>query len=279
MRNSISTTHNLVLIWACMACMDHGLDVQTANTQMETSSAANSRTIADVSLSRRHKKDTGWHPRFNALASLLVQLNPSAAYRLTIPGVHSAQRQLLMARRPCCVLPLMSMGEADEQLAATGRASPAGFSRRQILTGGLAAVALLSQSPRAAEASLGSARGAVTSPPGLNSQFKDTDYFEALDPRKQAQVQTLLKPVQIEQLRSDIAVQKDKLQTQIEFVVQGKEQRTEKLRELRARFGSLSKKVAQADVDLNMAQLELNKIEGGTPENKTDMDTALQKDM
>jgi len=279
MRNSISTSaYNLVLVWACVA---HGLRVQSANTQMESMPDANSGTVAEVNLSSRPESDTGWlRPRFQALASLLVQLNPASAYSLTTPGVHSTRRPLLMGRS---LPPLMRLGEADESPAAdnaaTQEAAHRGFSRRQILTGGLAAAALLSQVPRSAEASFGSARGAVTSPPKAQTDFGNLDIFEALDPRKQAQVQSLLKPLEIEQLRSGIKLQRDKLQTQIEFAITSNEQRTAKLKELRERWDMLTKQVSKIDADLDMAQLVANKVQSKVGEDKASTSKELQEEL
>ena len=69
--------------------------------------------------------------------------------------------------------------------------------KRRLLAGGLLSAAFLI--PHSAEASFGSARGAVTSFPKLTNEI-NLDKFESLDPRKQKQVQSVQQPDQINSL-------------------------------------------------------------------------------
>lgn len=136
-----------------------------------------------------------------------------------------------------------SSNEASRQRLSSAKA------RRQLLSGGLVALALIGTQPSVA--SFGSARGGVTSQPKLTFDV-NVDNFEALDPRKQAQVQSLLRPSQVDQLLDELGLQKQALRARIELFRQTTEKRFAKVTALREKRDALLQRILTIQAELLM---------------------------
>ena len=111
------------------------------------------------------------------------------------------------------------------------------LSRRNILAIGGAA-ASLALAPRPAQASFGSARGAVTSPPVLGSI--ELEKLQDLTPKKRKQIESVLTPRQAEALRLQIEAERAGLLQQYEQEKRRGQQRVEAQRVVKQQIDATS---------------------------------------
>ena len=115
---------------------------------------------------------------------------------------------------------------------------------------GLAAATLLA--PRPAEASFGSARGAVTSPPKLRTVF-DLQGLNSLDPIKQAQVESALQPSQVDQLLKELQQRRLDLQSRIDTMASDIA-RDRDIQQAEANVEKAEEKVLKLEAELQQAE-------------------------
>lgn len=277
------TMCKLVIASVCFICLGQGARI-TAQGRTSRKPSFYSRTLAEASQPRGHLDDRGsFREPVDTFAALLLAHKPAAAYNQLFPGVripvgdstflrHGVTQGPhshitgLRSRGHSSAIRMRAPGEPFKERTSGHSTLPSdrvlspGLSRAKFLAGagGLAAAALLA-APRTAEASFGSARGAVTSPPNLKLDA-DLDSLLQLDPRKEAQVQSLLKPGQIEQLRLELKQQANRLENQIESTLMTADQREKNLQSLREKQDLASQQVAKlkgliSDQDKLVAQL------------------------
>ena len=146
--------------------------------------------------------------------------------------------------------PLRRAPSARPTSAVPARPSFAAITRRKSLIAGLAAATLLA--PRPAEASFGSARGAVTSPPKLKTGF-DLQGLEALDPVKQAQVESALLPSQADQLLKELEQKRTELQARLDSLARDIT-RDRDIQTLETKVKQAEEKVQKLEAELQQAE-------------------------
>ena len=96
--------------------------------------------------------------------------------------------------RCLALLMVLALGRGARPPRATlpGGGKAGWLSRRQAILGAVGGAAVLA-APRAAEASFGASRAAVVSPPTVkDTKDLDAEIFRNLDPKKRAQLQSIL---------------------------------------------------------------------------------------
>jgi hypothetical protein len=101
----------------------------------------------------------------------------------------------------------------------------------------------------------------VTSLPKTPFSNIALDKFEALDPRKQAQVQSVLGPTEVANLLNELKVQQDELRGQVEKARLTDEDRQAKVKDLREKEELVGQQVRKIQVELNDLERQLARTE------------------
>lgn len=183
-------------------------------------------------------------------------LEASSFHRGDLDNTMLRQLSRAVANKP----PRIEPGASPSIVRASQRPPPLGSKlpllRRDVVSGGLVAATLL--------ASVLSGSQSVTSQPQLSSFSPSLEEFEALNPWKQTQVQSVLQDTQIKHFLNEIGVQKDELQAQIETAQQMGEQRTSKARDLRRRQEQVSQQIHKIEAELADKEQHLKQPRSGT---------------
>jgi hypothetical protein len=146
-----------------------------------------------------------------------------------------------------------------------------GLSRRTLLAGAILGAGL-ANTPQAAEAGYGSARGAVTSSPKVKGDV-NLDVFTKFDPRKQNQILSILP----ESVRGEFIAGLKSQQAKLQALVQSEEERKERLKDLRAQQSRISQEVRKLETEVSLGEQRLKMTQSSREKIETEVSLSEQR--